>query len=154
MPGPGEEATGLDRSSIVAQPRFGLRFAVLFLGLAGLALGLILLVPRLDHADPDRVWAEGQAALRDGRLEAARATLTRLERLRQPTPLDWLLRAQVATGLGRDEEAIEALEKVPDTDSMAAQAALLAGRIERRLHRLRRAETSLRTALARDPAAR
>ncbi len=34
---------------------------------------------------------------------------------------------------------------------MAAQAALLAGRIERRLHRLRLAEASLRTALEREP---
>ena len=43
------------------------------------------------------------------------------------------------------------LENVPADHSMAAQAALLAGRIERRLNRLRRAETSFRTALAPDP---
>ncbi len=135
----------------MAHPRLGFRSAVLFLGLAGLTFAFILLVRTLDFADPDRVWAEGQAALRSGRLEAARAALTRLERLRRPTPLDWLFRAQVATGLGRDEQALEALGNVPESDSMAAQAALLAGRIERRLHRLRRAETSLRKALRSEP---
>jgi tetratricopeptide (TPR) repeat protein len=142
----------LDRSSsIVGHPRLGRRSAVLCLGLTGLAFAFTLLVRRPGFADPDQVWAEGQAALRSGRLEAASTALARLERLRKPTPLDWLLHAQVATGLGRDEQALRALEKVPDAHSMAAQAALLAGRIERRLHRLRRAEKSLRTALARDP---
>ena len=54
------------------------RPAVLFFGLAGLALASILIYTRLDFADPDRVWAEAQAALRGGRLEAAHAAVTSL----------------------------------------------------------------------------
>ena len=114
------------------------------LALAAVAGGLILVWSRWDFSDPDRVWSEAEMALRGGRLEEARAGLKKLERLRRPTPLDWLLRAQVATGLGHQEQALAALRSVPEDHPMAAQAKLLAGRIERKLNRLRQAEASLR----------
>jgi tetratricopeptide (TPR) repeat protein len=134
-----------------APARWRVRAVGLIVVLATVVGGLVLLWSRLDFSDPDRVWAQAEAAVRGGRLELARAAVKKLERLRRPTPLDWLLRAQVATGLGQEETALEALRNVPETHSMAAQAKLLAGRIEHRLHRLRRAEELLRQALEREP---
>lgn len=134
-----------------ARVRWKVRAGGLVVALAALAGGSILLLSRLDFSDPDQVWAQAEGALRGGRLKAAQAALKKLEKLRRPTALDWLLRAQVATGSGRDDEALEALRNVPEHHPMAAQAQLLAGRIERKLHRLRRAEASLRKALEREP---
>ena len=131
--------------------RWKVRAGGLVVALAALAGGSILLLSRLDFSDPDQVWAQAEAALRGGRLKAAQAALKKLEKLRRPTALDWLLRAQVATGSGHDDEALEALRNVPEQHPMAAQAHLLAGRIERKLHRLRRAEASLRKAVEREP---
>ena len=73
-----------------------------------------------------------------------RPACIKLEALRAPTPLDWLLRAQVATALGHDDLALESLRRVDLKHALAAQAALLAGRIERKQHRLRQAEASFR----------
>jgi tetratricopeptide (TPR) repeat protein len=101
--------------------------------------------------DPDRVWREAEADLRAGRWVRARAGLHQLERLRAATPEDWLLRAQVANAAGDDDAALAALGHVPEDHPLAAQAAFIAGRIERSHHRIRRAEAAYRQALARDP---
>jgi tetratricopeptide (TPR) repeat protein len=103
------------------------------------------------RGDPDRIWAEAESALRAGRIEQAGAGLRQIEGLRAATPLDWLLRAQVATALGHDELALVSLSQVDREHALAAQVALLAGRIERKQHRLRRAEASFRRAIAREP---
>jgi tetratricopeptide (TPR) repeat protein len=126
-------------------------FGGLIFALAALAGGAILLTGWLDFSDPDGIWAHGEASVRSGRFDLAQRAIERLSRRRAPTALDWLLRAQVATGLGDDDGALEALSHVEDHDAMAGQARLLAGRIERRHHRLRRAEASLRAALEREP---
>ncbi len=128
-----------------------IRFAAFVLCFTVLAILFILLSFKLDFANPDQVWAEAEAAVRAGRFDLAQRALTRLSRLRPPTSLDWLLRAQIATGLGHDDLALEALARVESSNPMAAQARLLAGRIELRQHRLRRAEASLRAALEREP---
>jgi tetratricopeptide (TPR) repeat protein len=101
--------------------------------------------------DPDRVWQEAVADILAGRWVRARAGLRRLERLRVATPEDWLLRAQVSNAAGDDDAALAALGHVPEDHPLAAQAAFMAGRIERSHHWIRRAEAAYRQALARDP---
>jgi tetratricopeptide (TPR) repeat protein len=101
--------------------------------------------------DPDRVWGEAEMNLQAGRFAQARAGLERLERLRPATTRDWLLRAQLSSAEGRDDLALGALSHVPDGDSMAAQAAHMAGRIERKTNRVRFAEAAYRKAVALDP---
>jgi tetratricopeptide (TPR) repeat protein len=107
--------------------------------------------PRLGAGDPDRIWAEAETALRTGNIDRAAAGLRKLGALRAPTPLDWMLRAQVATALGHDDLALESLRQVGREHAMATQAALLAGRIERKQHRLRQAEASFRMVIERQP---
>lgn len=102
-------------------------------------------------ADPDRLWAQAQTTLRAGRREEARATLRRIERLRPKTTADWLLEAQLASADGRIDESLGALSRVPDTDPMFGQAALMAGRLERVRKRIRSAETHLHRAQRFDP---
>jgi tetratricopeptide (TPR) repeat protein len=116
------------------------------LAVAGLAY--VALRPRLD---PERVWAEGQAGLRAGRIDQARAALTKLSRLRAPTPLDWMFRGQVEVAEGHAEEALEALSQVPDSHKIAPQARLMAGQVELRMNRVRLAERWLREAIRLDP---
>ena len=129
----------------------GCGLAALMVSILAVLGGLTFVWPRLAVGDPDRIWADAEAALRAGRIEQAAAGLQRLEALRAPTPLDWLLRAQVATALGHDDLALESLRRVDLEHALAAQASLLAGRIERKQHRLRQAEASFRRALAREP---
>jgi len=71
--------------------------------------------------------------------------------LRVPTPLDRMLRGQLALALGRPDEALAELARVPDSHFMAAQARLLAGQIEIRRDRFRFAEEALRSAIRIDP---
>jgi len=102
-------------------------------------------------ADPERVWVEAETDFKAGRYERAEAGLARLARLRAPTPLDWLLRAQIAMLRGRDREAIDDLAKVPDGHHMGPQARLLAGQVELRSKRARFAERWLLEATRLDP---
>ena len=126
------------------------RLTGLILALTALSGGVILLSGGLDFSDPDQIWAEAEANVRAGRFDLAQRALKKLERKRAPTALDWLLRAQVATGLGHDDLALDALSHVEQDDAMAAQARLLAGRIERRHLRFRPAEASFRAAIERE----
>ncbi len=103
------------------------------------------------HPDPDRLWAEAERAFLAGDWRRARASLRHLERLRPPTALDRLLGAQLATAEDRPDEALAAIDRIPDDHPMAAQAFLLAGRIERQRRRIRKAETHFRHALAIKP---
>jgi tetratricopeptide (TPR) repeat protein len=102
-------------------------------------------------ADPDEVWKDAQDAFKAGRYDRAEAGLARLGRLRTPTPLDWVLKAQLAMLRGRDDEAIDDLAKVPDGHPMGAQARLLAGQVELRRKRVRKAEALLLHATRIDP---
>jgi tetratricopeptide (TPR) repeat protein len=128
-----------------------IRLAALTVSILAVLGGLTFLWHSLAPGDPDRAWAEAEAALRAGKIDRATASLRKLEALRAPTPLDWMLRAQIATALGHDDLALEALRRVDAQHALAGQASLLAGRIERKQHRLRQAEASFRTALAREP---
>jgi tetratricopeptide (TPR) repeat protein len=100
---------------------------------------------------PDDVWRKAELDLRAGRWASARAGLDRLARLRRPTPEDWMLRAQLASALALHDQSLDALAHIGDTHSLAAQARLMAGRIERQRHRLRYAEAAFRRAIELQP---
>ncbi len=101
--------------------------------------------------DPDRLWAEAERAFLAGRWDRARDLLKTLARMRPRSPLDWLLEGQLATAEGRLDDALAALGRIPDDHTMAAQAHLLAGRIERQRLRVRYAEAAYRRALKLKP---
>ena len=101
--------------------------------------------------DPEAIWRAGEAHLKAERVDQAEAAANRLAQLREPTPLDCMLRAQIDIARGRDDEAVAALTQVPDEDPMAAQSQLLAGQVELRRHRARFAEQYLRKAIHLDP---
>jgi tetratricopeptide (TPR) repeat protein len=112
------------------------------LGAAGAAWAL------RDRTDPDRLWNQAETAFLAGHWDKARESLRHLGRLRPPTGLDRMLEAQLATAEGRFDDALGAIDRIPDDHPIAAQAHLLAGRIERQRRRIRRAEAALRRALA------
>ncbi len=101
--------------------------------------------------DPDALWQAGEVDLSAGRIDLAEAAANRLSRLREPTPLDCMLRAQLDIAHGRAEEAVVGLMQVPDEHPMAAQAHLMAGQVELRRHRARFAEQYFRKALQLNP---
>ena len=101
--------------------------------------------------DPDAIWQAGEADLSAGRIDLAEAAANRLSRLREPTPLDCMLRAQLDIAHGYAEEAVAGLMRVPDEHPMAAQARLMAAQVELRRHRARFAEQYFRKALQLDP---
>ena len=100
---------------------------------------------------PEAIWQAGEANLSAGRIDLAEAAANRLSRLREPTPPDSMLRAQLDIANGRAEEAVAGLMRVPDGHPMAAQARLMAGQVELRRHRARFAEQYFRKALQLDP---
>ena len=102
-------------------------------------------------ADADAIWSEAQAELRSYRIDRAEQAVARLGRLRAPTPLDRMLRGQLALAQLRPDEALAELARVPDDHYMAAQARLLAGQVEIRRDRFRFAEPALREAVRLDP---
>jgi tetratricopeptide (TPR) repeat protein len=105
----------------------------------------------ITRPDPDQLWRQAEAHLSADRISDAQVALRRLTALRSPTIEDWLLRAQVSNAEGRDDQALEALKMIPDEHALAAQAHHMAGRIERKHHRVRPAELHYRTALELDP---
>jgi tetratricopeptide (TPR) repeat protein len=122
-----------------------------------LPLVAVLLVPAWyyfgtgDRADADAVWNGAEADFNAGRFEQAEAGVRRLERLRAPTPIDRMLRAQVDLARNRPEDGLGELSLVPDDHFMAAQARMMSGKIELRRHRARLAEKYFREALRLDP---
>jgi tetratricopeptide (TPR) repeat protein len=105
----------------------------------------------LVRPDPERIWREAEASIQAGRPVQALSGLRRLESLRSAAPQDWLLRAQVLSALGRDNESLAALHHVQDDHPLAAQAWFMAGRLERQNHRLGRAEAAFRRAIELNP---
>ena len=100
---------------------------------------------------PEDVYDRALAAVESGRFNAAGAALERLGRLRSPTPLDWGLRARVAIARGQVDEALGALEHMPEHHPLSSWAHLRAGQLELRRRRFRPAEAQFRLALDRDP---
>jgi tetratricopeptide (TPR) repeat protein len=147
---PGAEGRS-DGGAGARRPRRPLRgFAALALfGVAGVAWACHF----LDRSAPDidAVWAHAEADFMAGRLDHVETALTRLSRLRSPSPLDHVLRAQYAAARNQPDQALAELELVPDDHFMAAQARLLAGQIELRRNRVRFAETFFQAALAINP---
>jgi len=81
----------------------------------------------------------------------ARSSLRKLETMRSKTALDWVLESQLDTAEGHFTEAFAALARVPDAHPIAPQAHLLAGRLHRQLHCVRKAEAEFRQALKLKP---
>jgi tetratricopeptide (TPR) repeat protein len=106
---------------------------------------------RESAADLQAVWAKGEEALKAGRYADVESALRRLERSREPTPLDWFLRAQLALGRNQPDRGLAALAQVPDDHVMAAQARFLAGHVELKRDRAKSAEAFYRAALKLDP---
>jgi tetratricopeptide (TPR) repeat protein len=125
-------------------------------GFAGLSAVLLAGVLWSNHwpgrspADIDAIRAQAETDLMAGRFDRVDVALKRLGRLRGPTPLDSMLRAQYAAACKRPDEALAELAHVPDDHFKAAEARLLAGRIELRRDRVRLAEAWFQAALALD----
>lgn len=113
--------------------------------------GAVLSLQPWRERDPDKIWKQGEADLNAARFDAAEAAVARLKRIRKPTPEDLLLQAQVHIARERRDEALRVLALVPDDAPMAAQARLMAGRIELRRGKLGVAERNLREAARLDP---
>ena len=126
-----------------------LRVAILG-GLAVLALGGLVAFT-WPSPDPDAVWARARAAFEARDFPKAEVEMARLGRLRQPTPLDLMLGAQLKMARGRIDEAIADLDRVPDDHAMATQARLQVGQLELRRNRYAAAEVAFRKALAIHP---
>jgi tetratricopeptide (TPR) repeat protein len=99
----------------------------------------------------DALWEQAEQEFKAARYEKVERTLGRLRQLREPTPLDWLLRAQLALVQNHPDEALADLSRVPDDHYMAPQARLLAGQLELRRDRVRFAELALREAVRLSP---
>lgn len=127
------------------------RRAVLVLG-ALAAVAVPIAFWRL-RPDPNRLLIQAQADFQAGRYAPAEAALRRLERLRAPTPMDRMARAQVAWGLKRGADALEELARIPDDNALAPLAHLLAGQIEVKRDRLRAAEAHFLATLKAEPKA-
>jgi len=123
-------------------------------GLTALALAVGFWVyrgMRPREPDADLSWEQAERDFKAGDYARVEEALGRLKGLREPTPLDWMLRAQLAMVRSRSEEALADLLRVPDEHYMAAQARLMAGQIELRRDRVRLAEQAFRAALKLDP---
>jgi tetratricopeptide (TPR) repeat protein len=124
------------------------------LALASFAVGAGSIAFWFSHREnltPDAYWTQAESDFMAGRYDRVDLALARLRRLREPTPLDWFLRAQLAMARNNYDEAIEDLARVPDEHYMASQARMLAGQTELRHDRVRRAEELFRAALKLDP---
>jgi tetratricopeptide (TPR) repeat protein len=99
----------------------------------------------------DAIWDRAEKDFLAGRYDRVGSALTRLGRLRKPSPLDFLLKAQYAMARNRADEAISDLALVPDDHPMGSQARLLAGQIELRRDRVRFAESWFQDALRLTP---
>jgi tetratricopeptide (TPR) repeat protein len=125
-----------------------LAWVVLFL-LSLTILGVALTRLRAP-TDPQHLWNQAHQDLQSGNLAEAEAKLASIRRLRAPTSIDWSLGAQIDVANGQPDQALSALNHIPQDDPLAAQAFLLAGRIERQRSRMRAAEAYFRKALTCD----
>ncbi len=115
--------------------------------LVGLVLAVFLAVRRRLDDDPNRAFIKADAAFKAGRYPEADAALRRLERLRAPTPVHRLLRAEVARALKEPDRALAELEAIPDDHAVAPLARLRAGQIEIHRGRTRPAEAAFKASL-------
>jgi tetratricopeptide (TPR) repeat protein len=130
--------------------RTGRRKAFVLGGLAFLAV-VALVALFWPSPDVEELSKQARQEFMDRQFDRAEADLDRVFRLRSPTPIDWMLRAQLLMAKGRVEEALGALARVPDDHPMAAQARLQAGQLELRRSRYVPAEAEFLEALKLDP---
>lgn len=97
--------------------------------------------------DPTALLQQALAESAAGRHASAEAILGRVNRLRAPTPADRMVRAEVASELGRVRDALGELAQVPAGDPAGPMARFRAGRIEVKLGLLRAAEGHFLAAL-------
>jgi tetratricopeptide (TPR) repeat protein len=86
-----------------------------------------------------------------GRHDRGAAAVERLTRQRQPSPVDYFLRAKYAAARHEPDAALVDLARVPDEHPAAPSARLLAGQIELRRDRVRSAEELFKQAIRLDP---
>ena len=112
-----------------------------------IAVGLAVCLARPDPAGIRKRAAEGAPARRADTTAAAAV----LPQLRDPTPRDRLMRAEAARGVGRTDDALTELARIPEEDSGAPRALVMAAEIDLRRDRVARGEAALQRALRRDP---
>ena len=122
-----------------------------FLGLAALAAAGLAAAFLWPSPDPNVLARRASEAFMARDFASAEADLARVHRLRPPTPLDRMLEGQLAIVNGRPDEALVALDRVPDDYPMAAQARLQAGQLELRRSRYSAAERHFLDAVRLDP---
>jgi tetratricopeptide (TPR) repeat protein len=101
--------------------------------------------------EPRRLWEQAQQAWSSGRLDEAEARLARLARRRPANVAERLLRAEVARGRGRIDQAIAALDGYPATAPGVALIERTRGMLELERDRARPAESALLRSLSLDP---
>src|SRR3954453_14119245 len=130
--------------------RTGRRKGVVLWGLA--TVGIVALFVFLWRSpDAEGLSKQARQEFMDRQFDLAEADLDRVFRLRSPTPIDWMLRAQLLMARGRFDESLRALAKVPDGHPMAAHARLQEGQLELRQNHYAAAEAAFLRALKIDP---
>jgi tetratricopeptide (TPR) repeat protein len=125
-----------------------------FVGLIVIGLASVLWVYHWlgpSATEIDAIWAQAEADFLAGRYDRVDIALKRLGRLRKPSALDHMLRAQYAAACKAPDAALAELAQVSDDHVMAARARVFAGQIELRRDRPRLAEHWFLSALAIDP---
>jgi Flp pilus assembly protein TadD len=118
--------------------------------ISALAL-LVILAPGCAREDPEAVWTEARRAFEARQFGRAEALMERVGKLREATPEDHTLRAQLLMARDKNEEALAELKAVPDSHRLASQARLQSGQLELRRNRARLAEGYFREAIRLDP---
>lgn len=144
--GPGSATPSAPRRSSTA--RWALVATVVLA--AGAAMAVARLMARSGDLKLEALY-EAHRLFSAGRLDEALAILDRRAAGLVPTPLDWVLRADIAHAQGRFADAIEALEHVPDDDPVRPQTWLKIGQAEFGRHHAGAAESAYRRALALSP---
>jgi tetratricopeptide (TPR) repeat protein len=146
-------AAPVERSSGIAsaRPWFGRVVGLAGLAAIGLAAGFWV-YHWLGQArtDLDALRTQAEQDFRAGRLDRVAAAIEQLSRQRRPSPLDYLLRARYAVARQEPDAALADLIRVPDDQDAAPKARLLAGQIELRRDRVRRAEEWFQKAIRLD----
>lgn len=131
--------------------RPGRRLGPIALTLVVVAMVAGLLVLVRPKPNVDKLWAEARQAFEARDFVLADERMRQVAAEREPTGFDWMLRAQVAMGLNRNDEAFEDLKHVPDDNPMAPAARLEMGQLELRRSRFVTAERYFLEAIKLDP---
>jgi len=145
---PADAATGS-----MKRPRARVWLAAALVVLAGLGVLRLARHPlKTPQRDPEELLRSAKAHWSNGQLDEADAELNELSRSTRPASVaQRLLRAQVAKERGKLDEALAALQGVPDSDPEAALIWRSRGSLEFERNRAQAAETALLHALALSP---